>query len=196
VLTILHRHRATTWAALPVLFAASLALGACSQGTDPQSTAQAAVTGAPGDAAGTAAADPAATTTKAAGSGSKSGTKAGNGSSGSTDPATSTTKQSGKPSGEGVPPDMSQGGPRTVVINVHGKDVTPKPGSIKVKKGEQLLLVVVTDQDGELHIHGLDIEKKTKKGLPTQIPLVFHETGSFEVELHDPALLLTKIVVS
>lgn len=102
----------------------------------------------------------------------------------------------GTPSRTTSPTGVQQSGPRTVAITVRGRTVDPKPGSVKVKKGEDVLLVVTTEKASELHIHGVDVEKETKAGKPVRIPLSFDETGSFEVELHDPALLLTKFVVS
>lgn len=119
-----------------------------------------------------------------------------------TTPAPDTTSASPTPAASTAtptktpPPDVTQSGPRTVVITVRGRTVDPKPGSVKVKKGEDVLLVVTTEKASELHVHGVDVEKETKAGKPVQIPLSFDETGSFEVELHDPALLLTKFVVS
>lgn len=178
VLPILHRRRAAGLVALPLFFTASLALGGCSQGGSPEPAAGAAITAAAGGATAAGATDPATT-------------------SGATeDPGTTKASGAGTKPSESAPPDFQQGGPKTVVVMVKGKAVEPKPGTVKVKKGDPLLLVVITDKDGEVHIHGVDIEKSTKAGQPTQIPLTFDEAGSYEVELHDPALLLTKIVVS
>jgi hypothetical protein len=169
---------------VPVLIAAALVLGGCTTGDAPQPTAP---TGPTTPVGGDLTADPTLPgdgQAAAATTGSSGATK---GSSGQAD---------GKPSGEGAPRDLSQGGPKTVVITVAGKKVSPKPGKVEVKKGEPVLLVVITDSDNEVHVHGADIEKETKRAQPTQIPLTFKEKGSFEVELHHPELLLTKFIVS
>jgi plastocyanin len=131
-----------------------------------------------------------------AASGTPSATVSASGAKGDTAGKDGGTNASEKPSGEKSPPDMQQGGPKTVVIMVNGRTVNPKPGSVKVKRGEEVLLVVITDHDSELHVHGVDVEKETTAGEPTQVPLTFDETGSYEVELHEPELLLTKFVVS
>jgi hypothetical protein len=173
---------------LPILITAAVVLGGCSQGADPQPTAQVGPTTPVGGVT-----SPAASAT--AQGGAAGATTGKNGSSGSTK-GSGNQGGDGKPSGEGAPPDLAQGGPKTVVITVAGKNVTPRPGKVAVKKGEQVLLVVITDADNEVHVHGVDIEKATKRATPTQIPLTFKDKGSYEVELHDPELLLTKFVVS
>jgi hypothetical protein len=197
VLPILHRRRASGPAAPPLVLAASLvvaaslALTGCSEGDTPSPAAGMTTAGATADgpssspSAGSTSADDAATdpttgatTGRTTGSGTGKGPGAGN-------------KAIGTP-----PTDQQQGGPKTIVMIVKGKTVSPKTGTFKVKKGEPVLLVVITDTDNELHIHGAEIEKPTKAGKPTQVPLTFDEVGSYEVELHDPELLLTKIVVS
>lgn len=200
MLTILHRHRATAWTALPVLIAATLVLGGCATGDAPQPTAATGATTPVGGVEGSA--DPTAQagdqtgdqTGGQDGGQDGAGAAAGSPDTGSQDGAGG--QGDGKPSGEGAPPDMAQGGPKTVVITVRGKNINPKPGKVDVKKGEPVLLVVITDSDNEVHVHGADIEKATKKATPTQIPLTFRQKGTFEVELHHPELLLTKFVVS
>jgi hypothetical protein len=196
VLPILHRRRASGLAApRPVLAAllvlvASLVLAGCTEADTPSPAAGMTTAGATGtspDGSPDAGAPPS--------DGAATGTTAGAASTGRT---TGTGKGSGAGNKAiGTPPaDQQQGGPKTIVMIVKGKTVSPKTGTFKVKKGEPVLLVVVTDTDNKLHIHGADVEKETKAGKPTQVPLTFDEVGSYEVELHDPELLLTKIVVS
>jgi hypothetical protein len=197
VLPILHRRRASGLVAPPLVLAAALALAAsltltgCIAGDTPSPIAGATT---------------AAATEAGSGSSPSAGTPSSDGA--ATDPTTgaATTGRgtgTGKGSGAGnkaigTPPtgQQQQGGPKTIVMIVKGKTVSPKTGTFKVKKGEPILLVVITDTDNELHIHGAGIEKVTSAGKPTQVPLTFDEVGSYEVELHDPELLLTKIVVS
>src|SRR5262245_1231578 len=85
--------------------------------------------------------------------------------------------------------------PRTIVIVV---DQGRPRGGIKrptLAKGEKVVLVVRTDAGEELHIHGFDVEKPVVPGKPLRIPLTANVPGRFEVELHDPDVLLAVLEV-
>jgi len=42
----------------------------------------------------------------------------------------------------------------------------------------------VDGAEGDVHIHGYDIEKATAPGAPAKFSFVAKDTGRFEVELH------------
>ena len=79
---------------------------------------------------------------------------------------------------------------RTITITVQGKKIVPKPSSVSIKKGETLRLVVTTAADDILHAHGFGVEKPLLAGQPTTADLVGAEPGQYEIETHEPALLL------
>jgi hypothetical protein len=85
--------------------------------------------------------------------------------------------------------------PVVVTINVvNGRPV----GGIKrpsVKKGRTVRFVIRTNAGTEVHLHGYDIEKAPKKGVPTVIQFVAKVPGRFELELHDPDALLAQLTV-
>jgi plastocyanin len=84
---------------------------------------------------------------------------------------------------------------RTVGVAVRGRRVDPKPGSVRLAVGERVDLVVTSDVANKVHVHGFDVEKRVPAGGTVRIPLRGSARGAFEVETHDPELLLTKIVV-
>ena len=86
---------------------------------------------------------------------------------------------------------------KPVVISiavVNGRTV----GGIKrpsVKKGQTVRLVINTNAGTEIHLHGYNIEKKPRKGVPTVIQFVARVPGRFELELHHPDALLAQLTV-
>jgi len=77
---------------------------------------------------------------------------------------------------------------------VNGRPV----GGIKrpsVKKGSTVRFVVRTNAGTEIHLHGYDIDKTPRKGVPTVIQFVAKVPGRFELELHQPDALLAQLTV-
>jgi hypothetical protein len=78
---------------------------------------------------------------------------------------------------------------------VNGRPV----GGIKqptVKKGQLVRFVVRTNVGDEVHLHGYDIEKTPRKGVPTVIQFVAKLTGRFDLELHHPDAMLARLKVT
>ena len=61
--------------------------------------------------------------------------------------------------------------------------------------GETLTLVVTSDHDDELHVHGFEVEEVLEAGKPTRVTVTGKDPGVYEVETHEPALRLLKIAV-
>jgi plastocyanin len=80
-------------------------------------------------------------------------------------------------------------------ITVKGSDVTPPPATVDVKAGCAVTLTVTADRTSVVHVHVVNIEKPIKAGAPTTIEFTPTEQGVYEVELHDPDLLLVKLAV-
>lgn len=84
-----------------------------------------------------------------------------------------------------------------VVITITAQNGRPV-GGIKrpsVKKGQTVKLVIRTNVGTELHLHGYDIERTPRKGVPTVMRFVAKTPGRFELELHDPDALLAQLTV-
>jgi hypothetical protein len=115
-------------------------------------------------------------------------------SSGTTAAETSTEPSSVPPSASTSASTSAETGKR-LQITVNGKQVSPAPGTFELGVGEKLTLTVTSDVANELHVHGFDVEQELRPGRPATLELVGKEQGTFEVETHEPALLLTKIAV-
>jgi hypothetical protein len=86
---------------------------------------------------------------------------------------------------------------KPVVVSITVVDGRPVGGIRRpsVKKGRTVRFVVRTNAGTEVHLHGYNIEKVPKKGVPTVIQLVAKVPGRFELELHNPDALLAQLTV-
>jgi hypothetical protein len=76
-------------------------------------------------------------------------------------------------------------GPDVERITLKGGAPVGGARNIKVKKGDDVRLVVETDEPTDtLHLHGYDIEKDAKKGAPAQFRFKAKVEGVFELESH------------
>jgi hypothetical protein len=83
-------------------------------------------------------------------------------------------------------------------VTVAGKTVTGVPTRITVSPGEKVKLVVTADRTSELHVHAADpeVETDTKQGQPVTVEFdAKKQPGLYEVEMHDPDLLLFQVQV-
>ena len=84
---------------------------------------------------------------------------------------------------------------RTIEVTVTGRTVDPAPSTVSLGVGDQLTLVVTSDHDDTLHIHGFDIERPLSAGKATSVTVTGKQPGVYEVETHHPELRLLKIAV-
>jgi uncharacterized cupredoxin-like copper-binding protein len=89
----------------------------------------------------------------------------------------------------------SQAEGKRIDITVKGKQVTPAPATINIAVGESLTIAVTADKDNLLHPHGFEQSLNLKAGQRGEITIKGAQTGVFEFELHNPALLLFKVAV-
>ena len=85
------------------------------------------------------------------------------------------------------PGDDEGGGGRateTTRIEIRGAEVAGGPADIKVTKGDRVRIVVASDADDRLHLHGYDIEKEAGPGKPARFELTADVEGIFEIESH------------
>ena len=97
---------------------------------------------------------------------------------------------SGSSTGAGV-----NGTVKTVEVAVTNGQVEPKTHRVQVPKGDTVRLVVTTDTDDEVHVHGVDIEKETTAGKPTTLEFEVPDAGLYEVETHHSGLQLLQLEV-
>jgi hypothetical protein len=82
-----------------------------------------------------------------------------------------------------------------VSVAVTDGKVEPKPRRVEVAKDSQVRLIVTSDVDDELHVHGYEVEAELEAGRPTTVELVADQTGIFEVETHESELELLQLEV-
>lgn len=83
----------------------------------------------------------------------------------------------------------------SLTITVRGSTVTPAPASVDVRAGTPVHLVITADRDSQVHVHVADLERPITAGTPLTIDFTPQQQGVYEVELHDPDLLLVKLAV-
>jgi Cupredoxin-like domain len=107
--------------------------------------------------------------------------------------SSSGTPSSGTSSGSG----SSSAGAKTTEIVVSVKDgkASPKAHRVKVAEGSQVQILVSSDADDEVHVHGYDIEREVSAGQSVTIEFTANQTGVFEVETHETNLLLLQLQV-
>jgi len=87
---------------------------------------------------------------------------------------------------------------KPLVVSITAVNGRPVGGikQVTVKKGRLVRLVIRTNVGSELHLHGYDIEKTPRKGVPTVMQFVTRLTGRFDLELHDPDAVLARLKVT
>ena len=111
----------------------------------------------------------------------------------STAPSLSTEPES-PPS---TPPPTASASPSVQVIEIHIVDgeVHTDADRVEVASGAAIRLIVTSDADDELHVHGADATAALVEGVPTTLEFTMSEPGVFEVETHDSGLLLVQLLV-
>jgi hypothetical protein len=94
-----------------------------------------------------------------------------------------------------APSDSPSGCEVSQQITVTGSKVSPPPSTVDVKAGCEVRLTVTADRTSEVHVHVVDLEKPITAGQPLVIAFTPSQQGVYEVELHDPDLLLVKLAV-
>jgi hypothetical protein len=74
--------------------------------------------------------------------------------------------------------------PQLLTITV--RDGAPVGGveRIEVASGERIHFRVVSDEPGEVHVHGYEVDEQIKPGKPVVIDMPADLEGGYEVELH------------
>jgi len=69
---------------------------------------------------------------------------------------------------------------RNVTLTVAGDKMTPD--KIDAKQGDTLNVTMVSDKDGEVHLHGYDVHFEGRAGEKVTKSFKADKTGSFEIE--------------
>ena len=84
---------------------------------------------------------------------------------------------------------------RTVTVTLAGGKVDPSGERLELVKGDIVEFVVTSDRDEQLHVHGFEVVIPVKAGETVTRRVLLNQSGRFEVESHDPALLVVELVV-
>ena len=124
------------------------------------------------------------------------GDATGSGTSSTTSPSSTSSTTSSQSAASSSSTSSPTPAGRTIEVTVTGRTVDPAPSTVSLGVGDQLTLVVTSDHDDTLHIHGFDIEKPLSAGKATSVTVAGKQPGVYEVETHHPELRLLKIAVS
>jgi plastocyanin len=80
---------------------------------------------------------------------------------------------------ETVPPEAA-----VTRIEIRGGEVVGGAADITVTKGDEVRIVVSSDADDDIHLHGYDIEKAVAPGKPATFTFTADVEGIFEMESH------------
>jgi len=78
----------------------------------------------------------------------------------------------------------STSAPEIIELDVSIKNKTMTPNEISMNKNDTLVMNISSDENGSLHIHGYDIEKKISKNVQQQLKLDVYATGMYNVAFH------------
>lgn len=87
---------------------------------------------------------------------------------------------------------------RPIRIDVAQTDgiVTPPPSRVEVPLGSAVVLRVGSDVDDQVHVHGYELEQDVAAGSTATFEFTADQSGLFEVETHETALLLLQLQVA
>ena len=92
---------------------------------------------------------------------------------------TTTTKTSNEQPNETVPAEA-----KVNRIQIKGEQPVGGVQNFKVKKGDNVTIVVSADAHDKIHLHGYDIEKDVEPGKPATFKFTADIEGIFEIESH------------
>lgn len=82
-----------------------------------------------------------------------------------------------------------------VAVAVRDGEVHPATRRVEVAQGSRVRLVITSDVDDDVHVHGYDTETALEAGRSSTLDLVADQKGVFEVETHDSGLALVQLEV-
>ena len=104
-------------------------------------------------------------------------------------PRSSNATQTQSPAGDGSdtetetqPEEPAE--PPVTRISVKGGVIAGEVKSIEVAKGDPVRIVVSSDVEDDIHLHGYDIEKEAAPGKPARFEFKADVEGAFELESH------------
>ena len=80
--------------------------------------------------------------------------------------------------------------PRAVSITMADGSVTPSGERVDLALGQTLVLTITSDHDDQVHVHGFDTTIDVPAGTTVVTDIVADRVGRYEVESHEPAMII------
>lgn len=112
----------------------------------------------------------------------------------STTPTTSTPPKAQTPSNTADP--SGELADVTIDVVIANGKVSPSGVSVKAKAGQTVRITGTSDVAEQLHVHGYEKELDLAPGKPKAVTFKADTKGTFEIETHESAKLVAKLVVS
>jgi hypothetical protein len=93
------------------------------------------------------------------------------------------------------PPDAPAEEPQERTFDLAIQEDALDPGEITVDEGDQVILLLTSDNPVEFHLHGYDLEEEVGPGEPAELSFDATITGRFEIENHDTEAVLGELIV-
>jgi len=84
----------------------------------------------------------------------------------------------------------------SIEITFSGDSVTPNGERVEVERGQEVELVVKSDEPGELHVHSTPEQELEYGAGTTNLTLTIDEPGVVDVEAHDLEVVVVQLEVS
>ncbi|MFN8137324.1 MAG: hypothetical protein U0R79_07095 [Propionicimonas sp.] len=86
---------------------------------------------------------------------------------------------------------------RTVIrITLADGKVDPNGQRVELARGSVLELVITSDREDAVHVHGFDLEIPVTPGASVTKDITLDRVGRFEIESHEPVFTILQLVVS
>lgn len=85
---------------------------------------------------------------------------------------------------------------RTIRVALRDGRASPPPDRVEVDLGQRVRIVVTSDTEDEVHVHGYDETVRLRPGEPASVEFVADQPGLYEVETHHSGTLLLQLAVS
>jgi plastocyanin len=86
-------------------------------------------------------------------------------------------------------------GDRVVEVEIADGQVSTDDDRVEVRRGDTVRIVVTSDVDDEVHVHGVEQTATLVAGETAAVEFTVDEAGLFEVETHEGDLLLFQLLV-
>lgn len=97
--------------------------------------------------------------------------------------------------GCGAPAASTPAEPVTIAIALADGTVSPNGERVDLSLGQTFVLTITADHDDQVHVHGFDTTIDVPAGATVVKELVADRVGRYEVESHNPALIIVVLQI-